>query len=485
MLIRITNTRCYIDRWPKYPFDQKLRKAFTYKKKDGHWANRSMAMRGRRVDVSKVCFISEKLGAFPTGILPAVLFWANKNGVIIEIDDQRKILTPKTTEPVNHLGKNPKTDKPFDLKDRQYQYDTIKEFLSLSPLIANKDYDKHKIEIPWKRGIAKLPTAAGKTFMSASLIKTLDAKTLYLLERVTLARQTKRKFIREYGFKPSEVGLVGGKTDEQGRKVTILVVQSAHLIKDMSEFEFILCDETHHANSKTYRDIFKKATNAYYRLGISGTPFSEDKLTNAYTRSQLGNLIYEEHTATLIDQGILAKPVVRMIEINGPNIDRIRDWHEYYKEGIVNNFDRNQIILKFANNFKGKTLILFRIIEHGHLLRKYLPQALYADGETSKDERDKIIDGFNKSYSGVMLASMILDEGIDFESVHHVILAGAGKSIIKNLQRLGRGLRANDIMQVNVIDFMDNQHKKLAEHSYRRIKHYTDEGHETKLFCRE
>lgn len=450
MKIRVTNTKCFIEEFPPSPWDRALLKEFTKKAKDAFWQQR----RNGGWD-GTTHFISPKKGMFSTGILPLVLEWAKREEIEVELTDER--ITP-TNAPVSHavMGK-------YELRD--YQMGAVEA--------AIRDH----------RGIIKLPTGSGKTLVAASLIKSFDVDTLFIVERINLATQTRDKFVKEYGLPKNDVGIVGGKFNESGRKVVISTIQSAHKLTNLSRFKCLFLDEMHHAKAKSYIKLFKELDECYYRFGMSGTPFSEDPVEDMYRMTQFGPMIYELKTKELVDAGVLAKPTIRMIEILKPNVDWVSPYLEQYKVAIAQNRYRNYIIAKFARGMQGKTLILFKLIEHGTILREKLPEAMYIDGDTEPMLRDKMLKAFNKNVEGVMLASTVVDEGIDFACINHLIIAGGEKSPIKGIQRLGRGLRATgEGEQVNVIDFLDRTCDVLQRHSKKRMKLYQSEGHTVKVF---
>ena len=369
--------------------------------------------------------------------------------------------------------------------------------LSLTPLdtmisskkIANfqlRDYQMGALEACSERhrGLIKVSTGGGKTAIAAALIKHIGLKTLVLVERVNLATQTKEAYI-DYGFKKSDVGVLGDKYNEQNGSVLITTVQSSHKIEDLDSYEVVIADESHHVKAKTYIKLLRKMKNAYYRFGFSGTVFGEDDVDDTYRISQFGNIIYEIGTKTLVEAGVLAKPTIRMIEIKKPQCGHISPYIEEYKLGIANNYHRNNIIAKFANQLQGKTVILFKFIEHGQNLHKLIPNAMcYMDGDTPTKERSKMLKAFNRASQGVLIASTIMDEGIDFSSIDHLIIGGGEKSVIKGIQRLGRGLRSDGSGKdtVNVIDFWDKTSNTLERHSRKRMKLYQAESHTVKIF---
>ena len=74
-----------------------------------------------------------------------------------------------------------------------------------------------------------------------------------------------------------------------------------------------------------------------------------------------------------------------------------------------------------------------------------------------------------------VIASSIFDEGVDVRPLSALILAGAGKSQTRALQRIGRVIRAYEGKKdAIVIDFFDDS-KYLRKHSQARRKIYRTE----------
>lgn len=450
MKITVHNTRCSITEFPPSPYDKALIKEFTRKSANTFWAQKNV-----KGWTGATHFISAKKGMFSSGLLPLILAWAKKQEIDVELDDQRIVPKAGTTF-VNKLNT-------YTLRD--YQEEAVKA--------AIKEH----------RGIIKVPTGGGKTLIAASIIQTLKLDTLFIVERINLATQTKQRWVEQYGLDENDIGIVGGSFEESDKKVVITTIQSVHKLTDLDRFDVVILDEMHHAKAQSYISFLKNMDKCYYRFGLSGTPFGGDPVEDMYRVAQFGPIIYELKTQTLIDEGVLSKPTIRMIEISKPNVDYMSPYLAQYKEAVANNRYRNFIICKFARELKGKTLILFKLIEHGTNLRERLPQALYIDGNTPAMTRDYMLNEFYHMDRGIMLASTVVDEGIDFSSMENLIVAGGEKSAIKGIQRLGRGLRAKEKGDtVNVIDFYDDTCSTLLKHSRKRMKLYKEEGHTVKLF---
>ena len=97
-------------------------------------------------------------------------------------------------------------------------------------------------------------------------------------------------------------------------------------------------------------------------------------------------------------------------------------------------------------------------------------------GKHSQEEREKVIKWFNEG-KGILIASGIFDEGVDIPEINTLIVASAGKSDVKTIQRIGRGLRKkSENIHLTAYDFEDGG-EFLYEHSLKRIKIYKREGY--------
>jgi superfamily II DNA or RNA helicase len=98
----------------------------------------------------------------------------------------------------------------------------------------------------------------------------------------------------------------------------------------------------------------------------------------------------------------------------------------------------------------------------------------------------EIVERFDNGDIDVLIASRILDEGIDIKNFKVLIIASAGLSFVKTIQRLGRGLRVTDEKKsVTVYDFIDNTNPKLLKHSKARAKTYKMFGYDDIIEIKE
>jgi len=126
-------------------------------------------------------------------------------------------------------------------------------------------------------------------------------------------------------------------------------------------------------------------------------------------------------------------------------------------------------------------LVLVQKIGHGELLEKLALKAglivKFLNGKSSSDIRRGAITLLKQNKVDAIIATVIFDEGIDIPEIRTIILAGGGKSPIKNLQRLGRGLRKTDGKnEVEIVDFYDRGTRWLLSHSRERKNLWENQG---------
>ena len=329
-----------------------------------------------------------------------------------------------------------------------------------------------------RRGVAKMATNAGKTEVMAAIIKQLHVRTMVLVHRKELLYQTAQRFEHRLGIRVGKIG--DGIQDVQG--VTVAMVQTLskrmHDI-DLSDISLVMVDECHHMSSDQHMDCLQHIPGAY-RFGFSGTPLKYDQLNDLKLIAATGDIVYEVTNKNLIENQYSAKPKICLCEMI--DLER-KSWKQKYSSAyedlIVNNSRRNRKIAKFAKEATGTVLVLVNRLDHGEKLASMIVGSQFVHGSDTTDTRQNILDEMRSGAGGVYVASPIFDEGVDVPALDCVILAGGGKSHIKLLQRLGRGMRKKDRNNVLLVyDFVDNTNRYLYNHSLARIATYEEEEFE-------
>ena len=334
---------------------------------------------------------------------------------------------------VNHSNEIMIDSRPIYDGLREYQQD------ALTVMLSNRC------------GIIKIPTGGGKTRVALNYIKSVNKPTLVLVPTLDLVKQW-REQVPEY---------VHVKTYASIKK------------KDyIQQFSVVIFDECHHVAAKTLFKIGMNLSEDALVFGFSGTPLSRDD-DNLKVEAVLGPIIYDISTQKLKELGFICGAKIFFHRLSPYWGKGYITYPDLYEEYIVNNTERNNIIVNIANNCMKPCLILINRISHGEYLFDELVKrnvnVVFLNGQLKERDAGGV---------DVVIATSIFDEGVDLPEIKTLILGGGGKSDIKVIQRIGRGLRLkSDGSDLVVHDFVDDA-KWFDKHSINRRKIFVDEGHE-------
>jgi superfamily II DNA or RNA helicase len=367
-----------------------------------------------------------------------------------------------------------------------------------------------------ERECLQAATGAGKTFMMAGIIAKFNVKpVLVFADKLSLVTQIKDEFEKFLGV---EVGIIGGGQKEI-RDITICSVQSMinedELLKNA---QMIMFDECHHLPSNTMNEVARKAEDAYYRIGVSATPWrdgGDDLLIEAIlSKRKPENSI---NASKLIDLEFLVPCTIYFVPMK--QVVTGKTYHTVYKKAIVENDERNKAIVKIAHQMHTMrnmtTLILIQQVKHGEILQEMLFKKIpeksftvtvknpkngkeqlvrvrnveFLSGQDDPIRRRAVIQATKEKKVQVLIGSTIADEGLDVPSLDCLILAGGGKSSTRAFQRIGRVLRlftdpvtGKKKDRAVCFDFVDYT-PMLRRHSRVREKLYlTEEKWDIKYF---
>lgn len=263
----------------------------------------------------------------------------------------------------------------------------------------------------------------------------------------------------------------------------------------------MIVDEAHHTSSDTWYTSLRMCTNAQYRMALTGSIDKKNAMLWQRMQALFGEVIAKTSNQTLIDLGHSAKPKITLFPIGSPNLTGLlkeididgrkkqvpADYMAVYEKGIVENEYRNLLVAKLAKIWYDKdkgVLIIVNRIEHGEILSELLDdlkvEHYFIHGELDLDLREEKLEDMRTGKLKVMIATSIVDEGVDISGLDALILAAGGKSLRQTLQRVGRVLRKKKVGEnvCAVFDFTDNTHKYLKKHSDERKKIYKEEQFE-------
>jgi DNA excision repair protein ERCC-3 len=382
------------------------------------------------------------------------------------------------------------------------------EFGPLADGTVLRDYQREAVEafIFKGRGVLQVATAGGKTAITAAIIRSFNCPTLMIIYGRTLLAETRTKLEEYLGEK---VGLVAGKDFSLGKRVTLVSVNTAfaHLTSGnpvMTELllhaPLLICDEVHRSTAMTWTKLLQSAS-AHHRLGLSGTPLKRKELADLQLVAWTGPVIYEASAHNLQEAGFLSQATLSIVEVTEPKLtiqcrvcagrtksrERCKCWPDVMQKLVIGNTKRTQRLVELVVNrakaghkvfvLAGNTLALTHELYKGieeRLQGRYGVECL--TGKSGAWNNQEALKRFRAGVSSVLVASVVMDEGIDAPEADVVVLANAGRSYVKVMQRIGRGLRLKaGGGGLEVIDVMDHTHRMLRTHALDRISYYESE----------
>jgi superfamily II DNA or RNA helicase len=364
--------------------------------------------------------------------------------------------------------------------------DQAKDFfnLELTSSLEMTPY-QHQSEalISWKqagrRGVVVLPTAAGKTYLAQMAMESTPRTTLILVPTIDLMHQWYAQI--EAAFPDLEVGLLGGGSRDRS-PILISTYDSAAIHAETlgNRYGLMIFDECHHLPTDFYRVIAEYAI-APYRLGLTATPERTDG-RHRELDSLIGNIVYRKTPESLSGQALAEHKIVQIkvklspqerenyeksVKIRNDFLRRsnislgsLKGWELFVKASARSPDGRRAMLAhreakEIASGTEGKLRILTELImEHYperiliftndnatvyRISQDFLIPAITY--QTPVKERHDILTRFKEGEYKVLVASHVLNEGVDVPDARvAIILSGTG-STREYVQRLGRILR--------------------------------------------
>ena len=380
---------------------------------------------------------------------------------------------------------------------KNHHYDILK-IVSVEPLDKKSEMKCITVDSPLHTYICKDFIVTHNTLMMAACIAKFNVKPVCIFaDKIGLCQQLKQEMEKFLGV---EVGLVGDGIEDY-KDITVISVQSAddNYIKNA---QMCLWDECHHLPASSLVSIANKCKNAYYRIGVSATPWrdaGDDLLIEAVLNKKKDAVI---NASMLIEMGYLVKPEIYFVPIK--QVFKGKNYQDIYNKAIVENLDRNKIITKIAYNMYIRDkhiLMLYKNIKHGEKLLDMVSKRIgekvkpftIKNPKTNKDvtvrvrnvellsgnddtvKRLAVFEAVKAGFCRCLIASTIADEGLDLPILDTLILAGGGKSSTRAFQRIGRVIRLHEGKTKGIVfDFTDYT-PMLRRHSRNRQKYYEQE----------
>jgi superfamily II DNA or RNA helicase len=374
-------------------------------------------------------------------LLPEILPYLDEQGYDIEVDDTRQYRTTFEFAEVNeqsysHINwpkGHPKAGEPMELRD--YQPEIINRFF------ANPQC------------VQEVATGAGKTVVTAALADAVSAygRSIIIVPNKSLVTQTEDDFVNMQ----LDVGVYFGDRKEYNRTHTICTWQSLNnLLKntknaeaDITIGEFlegvvaVIVDETHQAKADALKTLLSGPfAQVPIRWGLTGTIPKEDYARQSIN-CMLGPVVGQLSASELQEAGHLAQCHVNVIQLADH-----KEYTNYQSElkYLVETSERLDYIARLISTIvdSGNTLILVDRISAGRALAERLPGSVFVSGATKAGERKEHYDEVAEASDKIIIATYgVAAVGINIPRIFNLVLFEPGKSFVRVIQSIGRGIR--------------------------------------------
>jgi superfamily II DNA or RNA helicase len=388
-------------------------------------------------------------GSTYINLLSEILPLIEEAGYEIELEDHRTYQTSFDFTQVdeNTLASHAwpqgheKAGQPIVLRD--YQIKVINEFLT-NP-----------------QSIQEVATGAGKTITTAALSYSVQnyGRSLVIVPTKTLVVQTEEDY-KNVGL---DVGVYFGDRKDYNKTHTICTWQSLNkLLEEDSELtleqfaEGVVCiivDEVHSAKASVLKSMLTGALSKIpIRWGLTGTIPKSDYEALALFVS-IGNLTGKLTARELQERGVLANCHVNIVQLCDNGV--FKNYQSELKF-LLEYQPRLDKIAELINGIRttGNTLVLVDRIGAGKDLLSKIPDSVFVSGETSLTERREEYAEIKTSDNKVIVATYgVASVGINIPRIFNLVLIEPGKSFVRVIQSIGRGIRkAEDKDSVEIWD---------------------------------
>jgi len=339
-----------------------------------------------------------------------------------------------------------------------------------------------------KRGLVQSPTGSGKTILQLGIISAMPREfcCLILAHTKDIVTQTYDELCK-FGFKAKTQMIMEGHRPPLTKPIVVATIQTMvkYSVDDyMTYFDLVIVDEGHHISTFDghYYQVLSTLL-APYRYAFTATK-SPNKEAEMALEGLVGPTVARLTINAAAALNIIAKPKLKLIKLpeNHSIRQNCRSYDEVVKAGIVGSVARTEKICNLVENGvkHGKvTLVMVNQIDHGNKIQAELKarglDIPFVQGVTDGLERVRVKNALISKKLLAAICTTIWSEGINIVSINTIILAHLGKSELRTLQNIGRGLRRSDDKDtVTIVDFFDNSHPHLVRHFGERLCLYFD-----------
>jgi superfamily II DNA or RNA helicase len=289
-------------------------------------------------------------------------------------------------------------------------------------------------------------------------------RSIVIVPNKSLVTQTEKDYINM----EQDVGVFFGDRKEYGRQHTICTWQSLNVLLKNTKagtgevtiqdfLEGVVCvivDEVHMAKADALKTLLTGVmARVPIRWGLTGT-IPKEKFESQALLVGLGPVIGRLSANELQQQGVLANCYVNIVQL----VDHV-EYKEYQSElkYLLEESGRLDTMAELIRkvNETGNTLVLVDRVAAGHALVERLgDRAVFVSGATKAKDRQDEYDQVADSTDKIIVATYgVAAVGINIPRIFNLVLIEPGKSFVRVIQSIGRGIRkAEDKDHVQIWD---------------------------------
>ena len=338
------------------------------------------------------------------------------------------------------------------------------------------------------QALQEVATGAGKTIMTATLSHCAEkyGRTIVIVPNKDLVTQTEEDYVN-VGL---DVGVYFGDRKDLGKTHTICTWQSLNVLDKKSKnwdenlaltlAEFldgvktVIVDEVHMAKADVLRNLLtQNLCNAPIRWGLTGT-VPKDAFEAEPIFASIGPVVGGIKAHQLQEMGVLSNLHVNVVQMM--DLPEFRSYAEELKY-LVTNPDRLAYIAQLVKGLAetGNTLVLVNRIDSGKQLIELIEGAVFISGEVKGTKRTEEYKEHATNDNKVTVATFgVAAVGINIPRIFNLVLLEPGKSFVRVIQSIGRGIRKADDKNFVQIWDLTSTCKYAKRHLTARKKYYKD-----------
>jgi len=348
-------------------------------------------------------------------------------------------------------------------------------------------FQKESVEKALKLGcgVFLIATGGGKSFCQALLVDNYRKnihngclhKTLIIVPGLSLVEQLQKDF-QDYGVSFTYSGWTG---ENPLQETDVVICNAQNLLSKFDsnswivDVDLLIVDECHGTNDSANLTKLLQKIKTPNRYGFTGT-LPVPLLDKCKVLGTFGPVFYEKKSKELRDEGFLSDVEIIRLCLKHPKIIKMNYKNEL--DYLYHNGERNDMVLKLLSKMTSNTLVMVnhhsqmdQVFDRVKGLSRF--QVYKVTGDTPVDERERIRSIMEQNDDVIVVAmSSIFSTGINIKNLHNIFFIALGKSFIRTVQSIGRGLRLHqEKNKLRIYDVYDNMRYSHA-HAEERKKIY-------------